>query len=505
MSTGFPADLPPEVPPGYRVAGHRITGPIGAGGWGAVYAAERRRDGAPAAVKVLPAARLAPGQRRQAAELARREAEFSTRAEHPRLIRTFAAAVLRDPVRPGLDGAVVLVMERAERSLADLLADGPGPAAPTAARLLAEVSEGLAHMHAHGWVHGDLKPANVLLMADGSVRLADFGLTAELEGTHAYVPPLGSLDHVPPEWWSERSGVRGVALRPSSDVWAFGVLAHQLFAAGAHPFPGATARARALAAQSYTRGRERLRLDERVPGEWRALIADCLAADRAERPADGSALAARLPRAVPVGPRRRRAVLTAVTAVVLAAGAAAVAVLPGPPDGTAAPDRPRAAPVSSPALSLPGAIPPDADVPAALREPIARAARRCPEPEVTPVLLAAMLKAESGFDPDAVRPDTGEYGIAMWTPAVFNAWAQDGDMDGRKDYMSPPDAIISMGSYVCWLAQQFKRRGLTDDLPGLLAAGYRTSDKTVAEARGVPERVRPHVAKVERYLAEYSR
>jgi len=55
VSTGFPADLPPEVPPGYRVAGHRITGPIGAGGWGAVYAAERRRDGAPAAVKVLPA------------------------------------------------------------------------------------------------------------------------------------------------------------------------------------------------------------------------------------------------------------------------------------------------------------------------------------------------------------------------------------------------------------------------------------------------------------------
>ncbi|MCU7826247.1 transglycosylase SLT domain-containing protein [Kitasatospora sp. DSM 101779] len=154
---------------------------------------------------------------------------------------------------------------------------------------------------------------------------------------------------------------------------------------------------------------------------------------------------------------------------------------------------------------MPGALPSDADVPAALREPIARAARRCPEPEVTPVLLAAMLKAESGFDPQAARPETGEYGIAMWTPAVFNAWAQDGDLDGRKDYMDPPDAIISMGSYVCWLAQQFKRRGLTHDLPGLLAAGYRTSDKTVAEARGVPERVRPHVAKVEQYLAEYSR
>ncbi|WP_431676914.1 transglycosylase SLT domain-containing protein [Kitasatospora sp. KL5] len=121
------------------------------------------------------------------------------------------------------------------------------------------------------------------------------------------------------------------------------------------------------------------------------------------------------------------------------------------------------------------------------------------------MLLAAMLKAESGFDPDAVRPETQEYGIAMWTPAVFNAWAQDGDLDGRKDYMSPPDAIISMGSYVCWLAQQFKRRGMHEDLPALLAAGYRTSDKTIAEARGVPERARAHVDRVLEYLAQYTR
>ncbi|MEU2632054.1 transglycosylase SLT domain-containing protein, partial [Kitasatospora sp. NPDC007106] len=206
--------------------------------------------------------------------------------------------------------------------------------------------------------------------------------------------------------------------------------------------------------------------------------------------------------------RRRGALAVAVAAVGALVCAATVAVLPGSPDGSG-PGRPRAVPSGTPSGSpsgtLPGALPADADVPAALREPIARAARRCPEPEVTPVLLAAMLKAESGFDPKAARPETGEYGIAMWTPAVFNAWAQDGDLDGRKDYMSPPDAIISMGSYVCWLAQQFKRRGLTDDLPGLLAAGYRTSDKSVAEARGVPERVRPHVAKVEQYLAEYSR
>ncbi|MFD0350817.1 protein kinase [Kitasatospora aburaviensis] len=138
-------------------------------------------------------------------------------------------------------------------------------------------------MHAAGWVHGDLKPGNVLLMPDGTAKLADFGLTAELEGTHAYAPPLGSPDHVPPEWWSERTGARGVALRPSADVWAFGVLAHQLLTGGLHPFLGATARARSLAGQAYARGAAPLRLDDALPQRWRPVVTACLTADREER------------------------------------------------------------------------------------------------------------------------------------------------------------------------------------------------------------------------------
>ncbi|WP_354644108.1 serine/threonine-protein kinase [Kitasatospora camelliae] len=513
----------PEVPPGYRLAGYRITGPIGRGGWGSVHAAERESDGAPAAVKLLLPTLLTPGQRRTMAELARREVEFSRRADHPALVRTFAALTLDDPGRPQLHGAVALVMERAERSLQDLLADGGDLPPDRAGRILAEACAGLAHMHGNGWVHGDLKPANVLLMADGSVRLADFGLTAELDGTHAYVPPLGSPDHVPPEWWSERAGPRGVALRPSSDVWAFGVLAHQLLAGGLHPFPGATPRARALAAQSHARAGRRPRLDERVPPAWRPVIAGCLDPDPAARPA-ASVLAAAFPvdlaadlpagRGPVGGPSRRRIALGAAAAATALAVTAAV-LLAGPdtppPPGSPLPSAGTpvaggpATPVPPPATGpLPGALPPGADVPADLREPITQAARRCPEPEVTPALIAAMLKAESGFDADAARPETQEYGIAMWTPSVFTAWAQDGDLDGDKDYMSPPDAVISMGSYVCWLAQQFKRRGLREDLPGLLAAGYRTSDKTVAEARGVPERAREHAARVRAYLAEYT-
>ncbi|GGU98548.1 hypothetical protein GCM10010495_06780 [Kitasatospora herbaricolor] len=523
-----PGRPPLDVPAGRLVAGTRITGLIGNGSWGSVYAAEELADGAPVAVKFLRPDRLTPGQRRTMAELVEREVRFSRQADHPGLVRTLRTATLDEPDDPPLDGAVVLVMERAERSLQDLLAaTAPHTPVPEAERLLTEICAGLAHMHRHGWVHGDLKGANILLMPGGAARLADFGLTAELEGTHAYVPPLGSPDHVPPEWWSQRAGSRGVPLRPGADVWAFGVLAHQVLSGGLHPFPGATARARSLAAQSYARGASPLRLDRSVPERWRGLITACLAADPAARGRlDSTELLRRVvllagPEAcAEVRPRRpRRAVplVAGALALTLAAGTAALAgtLLPGggesppPPAATATsggqggPGGPGGQGGQGGPSRPAGAIPEDSDVPVALREVIAGTARRCPEPEVTPALLAAMLKAESGFDAAAARPQSDEYGIAMWTPAVFNAWAQDGDNDGDRDYMSAPDAIVSMGNYVCWLDQQFKHRGLSTDLPALVVAGYRTSDKTVADAGRVPDRVRPHVDQVMKYLAEY--
>lgn len=526
------------VPAGYPVGGYLVGERIGAGGWGSVHVArtadpDRAAGGelAEVAVKFIHPGRLGPGQRQAVAQVARSEIRFSRRADHPHLIRTFAVFTLTDPDRPELDGAVALVMERAARSLHDLLTEARPPHPPPGAeRILAEVAAGLRHMHGSGWVHGDLKPGNVLLMADGTAKLADFGLTSELEGTHAYAPPLGSPDHVPPEWWSERTGARGAALRPSADLWAYGVLAHQVLTGGLHPFLGATARARSLAAVAYARGSAPLRLDAALPERWRPLVTACLTADRRRRAQlDLAALLAGAlggsggggadvrPGHAAAGPaspgpgaagRRKRRGRTATRAAPLLVAAATLLVLTGAPErsdpsGPMSGGPGRAVP-ARPVPARPGAIPPGADVPAALRGPIEDAARRCPEPEITSALLAAMLKAESGFDPAAARPATGEYGVAMWTPTVFNAWAQDADHDGVKSYLDPDDAIAAMGGYVCWLGQRFKQRGFpAAELPALVTAGYRTSDKTVADTGGVPERVKAHVARVLGYLAEY--
>ncbi|MEU7186770.1 protein kinase [Streptomyces sp. NPDC045369] len=502
---------PPGVRPGDRVGDWRLAGPIGEGSWGSVYAAEHVGDGRPAAVKILRTDLLAPGQRAWMDELVRREVRFSLEADHPHVVRTHAALTVAVPDHPELDGLTALVMDRAERSLRNVLADAAGPL-PDAPRILREAADGLAHLHGRGWVHGDLKPANILLAPDGTVWLADFGLTAELEGTHAYVPPLGSLDHVPPEWWSQRTGQRGTTARPTADIWAYGVLAHQVLTGGRHPFPGRTARARALAAQTYAHGGTPLRLDSQLPPEWRKLIADCLLPDHASRARHTAAELSRRVRQLCDAPRarhrarrgaaRRPVLLTAGAALLAAAAGAGVLLTSDDGRGKAAAGTSASAAPSAPA-SVTGTLPEDSDVPRALRPYITTAAQRCAEEEVTPALIAAMLKAESGFDPRARRTD--EFGIAMWTPAVFRAWAVDGDHDGRKDYWSPPDAIATMGSYLCWLDQRFKANGLRRDLPGLIAAGYRTSSRVVIETRGVPARTRAYVDQVARHLARYTR
>ncbi|GLV82955.1 hypothetical protein Slala03_26440 [Streptomyces lavendulae subsp. lavendulae] len=293
------------LPPGHRVGGWEVTGPIGAGGWATVHAGRRAADATPAtsappdpaggvagdppgevALKVLPTGGLAPRQARAIAESARREVELARRAGHPRLIRLLDSFVLSEPGHPYLDGAIVLVMERAERSLRDRLAT-PVTAAE-GARLITGIIEGLAHLHRSGWVHGDLKPDNVLLMRDGSVKLADFGLATELtgtHGTHGYAPPMGTLDYLPPERRRAPLGEHGIQVRPSADVWALGILIHEVFAGGAPPFPGATAMARAAAAQEYAEGRAALRTDHAVPPFWRELATDCLAPTHESRAA----------------------------------------------------------------------------------------------------------------------------------------------------------------------------------------------------------------------------
>ncbi|WP_236240595.1 protein kinase [Streptomyces sp. CC228A] len=336
------------VPKGYTVGCWEVRAPLASGAFSTVYAA--RRTGSPAeglpdqvALKFLPTGTRTPRQLHHLRELAEREVELLSRLRAPRLIRMYDTLTVDDPGHPELDGATVLVLERAEGSLDAVLDQAPKPDAGPA--LLAQICEGLHQLHHAGWVHGDLKPANVLLMKDSSARLADFNMAAELKGTHAYAPPFATPDYTPPELLRPEMDERGTRIRPSADIWAFGVLAHTVLT-GTFPLPGSTTEARCDAATRYARGTEELRLSPELPDAWREIVRDCLAAAHAERPTaqellrrvEDAAGAGRSPRLPRLRPRRRPTLVSAlVAAALLSAATAAYALWDKPPATASAP------------------------------------------------------------------------------------------------------------------------------------------------------------------------
>ncbi|GGY02795.1 protein kinase domain-containing protein [Streptomyces djakartensis] len=508
------------VPRGYRVGVWEVREPIATGAFGSVYAAQRHGDSTElprtAALKFLPTGTATPRRLAHLRELIEREVELYRRLRHPRLVRMYETLTVDDPGRPELDGATVLVLERAEKSLSALLAAVPRPAAGPV--LLAQICEGLAQLHGAGWVHGDLKPANVLLMADGSVRLADFNMAAELEGTHAYTPAFSTPDYTPPELLWAEIGERGRRIRPSADVWAFGVLAH-LVLTGSFPLPGATPAARRDAAVAYARGADELRLSPGLPDDWRQIITACLSRThrgrvsgeallrRVEAAAGTGHRAFRLPRPHPVRRLGRTSLAAIVTAAAtaLAALAYGISVWAAGAPGSGGSGSGASAHVSAAAYGA-SELRTDRGIPPAYRLLIVETAHDCDQKDVTPVLIAAMLKAESDFDPDLSDPGNDEYGIARWTPRVLRWWMNEDGTPGEtvpQPPFPPAESIPAMGRYLCWIAPRLDAR-VPGDRRVLIAAAYRTSYATVNKAGGVPSHVRGYADRIAHHLQEYA-
>jgi serine/threonine protein kinase len=494
------ASWPVQVPTGYRVGRYQVVAPIARGSWGAVYSGLCPASGAEVALKLLPAQRLTPGQRGALADMIRRESDAAGRWEHPHLVRVHETLSVRDPEQPELDGALVVVMERARQSLRDRLVDSRagGPLAD-AEGILTGILAGLSHLHEAGWVHGDLKPGNVLLGQDGRAKLGDFGLATELDGTHGYLPQGGTTDYLPPEWWTQLATPSGVAVRATSDIWAFGVTAHQVLTGGLHPFPGATSRARSFAIVAYARGVESLRLAPGLPGPWRDVVTDCLAPTHEQRSRlSAASLLARIARPAPefgsagvsvrpfvraYGRQLVQGLLQLVLVLALAAGSAVPSSVP--PSG--------------------GELRPGAAIPAQYLRPIEQAAETYPNQAITPSLVAAILATQSGFDPSAQRiavDGTVEYGIAGWTPRVYADFAVDAVGDGHPSYLKPVDAIYALVKQLAW--DDDNLRQLPGDRALLLAAAYHTSIKYVTATDGAGPECAAYVAQVRQHLREFT-
>jgi tetratricopeptide (TPR) repeat protein len=277
---------------------------IGRGGFGVVFEARDGELGRRVALKVL---RPATGQRvHLGSEVLRREADAAARLNHPGI------ATLHDAGR--WEGGPFLVYEllRGE-TLEERLRSGPPPLAE-ALRIARDVAAALAHAHAAGLLHRDLKPGNVFLCEDGRVKLLDLGL-ARMMGDGGG-PAGGTPAFMPPEAWRrEPEDAR-------SDVFAAGVILHELLT-GRVPYPVVDGRSAVLDGKAAPA--------PDVPGAPRALAAlaaRSVSPDAAARPADGRALLAELDAIaarLEAAPRRRRASLLAASVAVVV-GLAAVAV-----------------------------------------------------------------------------------------------------------------------------------------------------------------------------------
>lgn len=219
---------------GYRKVGrmlvaqrYRLSESIGRGGMGQVWRATDEALGRPVAVKLL---HRHGATDEQAAERFRLEAH--------------AAAVLSDPHVVAVydfghhDDTLFLVMELVEgRSLADELrahgAMAPGPAAD----IIKQAATGLSAAHRQGVIHRDVKPGNLLLALDGTVKIADFGIARLVAGGDKALTSTGEIagtsHYLAPERAKGRPG------GPEADVYALGCVLYQLVT-GHPPFYGDT-------------------------------------------------------------------------------------------------------------------------------------------------------------------------------------------------------------------------------------------------------------------------
>lgn len=214
--------------------GRYELGPVlGRGGMGEVRAATDRRLGRRVAVKLLhPQMAVDASARRRFED----EALAAAQLVHPNVVGVFDAGEQ--------DGTAYIVMEYLPgRTLADEIADGPLPTDRVRAVAI-QVLGALDAAHGAGVIHRDIKPGNILLTADGSAKVADFGIAKTAEGIDHTITGMviGTPTYLAPE------RVAGLPATAQSDLYAVGIVLYEALT-GIRPFADRTPMAAAAAVQ----------------------------------------------------------------------------------------------------------------------------------------------------------------------------------------------------------------------------------------------------------------
>ena len=318
--------------PGTRLGPYEITAPLGEGGMGEVYQATDTALRREVAIKLLPEAFTQDAERLARFE---REAQVLAQLNHPNIAAIYG---LHESA-----GLRFLVLELVPgETLEQRIARGAAPV-DEAVAIAGKIADGLEYAHERGIVHRDLKPANVKLTPDGDVKILDFGLAKAIGGeasaggptsTPTVLPTLtsagtfagmilGTAAYMSPEQ------ARGRPVDKRADIWAFGVVVHELLT-GQRLFDGETVSDTIAAV--LTRPIDVEVLPSAAVPALRRLLARCLERDARVRLRDiGEARialgTASVPEAPPVAPvvlaSRRAVPLLAALPLVALAGIAA--------------------------------------------------------------------------------------------------------------------------------------------------------------------------------------
>ena len=271
---------------GRRLGAYQVERPLGAGGMGEVYLARDERLERRVALKILPAYFVADPERVARFE---REARAVSALNHPNILTVYEVG--RE------DGLHFIATEYVEgRTLRELV--GARPRLKELLSVVSQAAEALSAAHAAGVVHRDVKPENVMVRADGYVKVLDFGLAKLLEtagGAEATGAArtqagtvMGTLAYMSPEQ------ATGDTLDQRTDIWSLGVVLYEL-ATGVKPFAGAgrLATVKAILDEEPLPPTE---LDSSLPAELDRIIGKALEKDRELRYQTASDLRADLKR-----------------------------------------------------------------------------------------------------------------------------------------------------------------------------------------------------------------
>jgi serine/threonine protein kinase len=254
-----------------------------------------------------------------------RESRLAARLSHPNVVTVFDAG--EDAERP------YIVMEYVEgETLADVLRRRGALPPEEAAEIGEQVAAGLAHAHAHGLVHRDVKPQNLLVTSDGRVKIADFGVARSDDASRLTQAGtvLGTAAYLSPEQAADAE------VGPRSDLYALGAVLYELLA-GRTPY-----RFDSLAELGAPR-KPPPPLPSSVPPPLADVVLRCLAPDPADRPGSAAEVERELRRAVGAASeaptvaivRTRRRPVPLLVALLVVAAAIAVGVVLATRDGGA--------------------------------------------------------------------------------------------------------------------------------------------------------------------------